>query len=254
MQRTTLPVLLFAVSCSVPAIGVEPRYGPVYVGGDVGISTSGASADNPVEDVGIDDDDGTGSLRGDFDWTASHLTVTLQRSAHDGSGTLSADLTAGETTIPAGTAVETDFDLGLHTAYLTFDVLEGSPELGFGLGLAVVDLDFETMDTGGAQSVAFDETLPVPFLAVRGSADVWRVDLEALVGFLAISALDEDYSFLDLDLNGRLRLFGGGGRMTGALALGVRLTALDVEFDSGSDGVALDATFTGPYLGLHVDF
>lgn len=254
MKRAIPLPLLFAAcaSCTLPAFGLEPRYGPVNIGGEIGVDPSSASADNSVGEAGIDDDSGAGSLRGDFEWPGSHLTVTLRRSTHDGSGTLGADLSQGSTTIPAGTDVVTDFDLGLHTAYWTFDLVSGEKELGLGFGLAAVDLDYQTTDTAGTSTISFDETLPVPFLAARGGLELGRVELEALAGFVALAALEEEYHFVDLDLQGRLRLFGSAERATGWVTLGLRYTDLDFEYDFGSEDVAADMTITGPYLGLRI--
>jgi hypothetical protein len=248
-----LALFFAASSCTAPAFGIEPRYGPVDIEGDVGFSAGSVSADNSVEDAGIDDDDGAGSVRADFRWGVPRLSITLQQSTHDGSGTLSADLSQGGTTIPAGTPVVTEFDLGLHTAYLTFDVLPGDAELGFGLGVAALDFDYETMDTAGTMTVAVDELLPVPFLAVRGGFEVWRIELEAQGGFLGVAALEEEYSFVDLDVNGRLRLLGSGEHATGWLAAGFRYTAIDVEYDVDDDEAAADVTISGPYVALRLE-
>ncbi len=254
-MKPALPasLLLSALaSCVLPTIGIEPRLGPVNIDGDAGLSSTGVSANNSLSAMGIDDEGGAVSVRGDFQWASPHLSVALQTSNHDGSGRLTADLTQGGTTIPAGTAVNTDFDLGLNTAYLTFDLVPGDWELGLGLGLVALDLDLETTDTLGLLTVSSDESLPVPVLAVRAGGGLGPVDVEALLGFLTFAADGGEVTFVDLDVNGRLQLFGEGERARGSVVLGLRHTQLDAEYDDGADEVALDLTLSGPYVGFRL--
>jgi hypothetical protein len=246
------PLFITALaSCAMPTVGIEPRVGPVEVDGDISVVAAGApTSKNSTGDLGIDDDDSGFAVRGDFKWGMPHLSVALQQTTHDSSGVLSAPF--GNPPIAPSTPVTTDFDLGLHNAYLTFDLIPGDWELGLGLGLVLLDIDFTTTD--GTNPVSADELLPVPVLAARGGVGLWRIDFEALAGLSAIDTGDADVSFLDLDVNGRLRLFGDGDRATGSLTLGVRHTDLDAEYEDGADDVDLDLTFSGPYLGFRLQF
>jgi len=259
MTRTPLPAplaltaVLALQGCALPGLAVEPRYGPVNLSGDLGVAATGVSADNSVEDLGLGDDDGTPGLRADFDWGSPHLVMILRKSTHDGSGTLSADIEQGGTTIPAGTDVVSDLDLGLNTFYLTVDVVPGEPELGVGLGVSLARVDWLASDTSGAATIDVDETLPLPFLAARARFPAGRVEFEGLLGFLGVTVLEQRYTYVDLDLSGRLRLFGEGHRAAGWVVLGLRYTHLDVEFDAGDDRAALDLDLSGPYLGLRLE-
>jgi len=253
-MKNFLPLVLCPLaSCALPTLGVEARYGPVNVDGDVGLSAGNVTANNSVDDAGIDDDDGAPSLRGDFKWGLPHLSVTLQQSTHDGSGRLGADLSSGGVTIPAGTQVDTDMDLGLHTAYLTFDLMPGDWELGLGVGVVAFDLDLKAGD-GMGNSVSTDELVPIPVIAGRAGISLLRFDFEALAGFMDWSAGSDDVTFLDFDVNGKFRLLGEGDHTTGWVVAGLRYTDIDAEYEDGSDDVAVDMQFTGPYLGLRFVF
>jgi hypothetical protein len=246
-------LMLAALSACAPTLGLEARYGTFDVDGDIGLSTGSVSADNSVESMGIEDDDSVPSLRADFKWGTPHLTVMLQQSTHDGRGTLDADISEGGITIPAGTAVSTDFDLGLHTAYLTFDLIPGDWELGLGFGVVVMDVDLATSD-GMGNRVAADEAVPIPVIAARVGVGLGPVELEALAGGVTYDIDDEDVTFLDLDVNGRLRLLGDGDRAAGWLTLGLRHASFEAEYADSSDEVAADLQFTGPYLGVRFTF
>jgi hypothetical protein len=243
-----------AGACLAPEVAIEPRFAQVDIEGDIAISSGSISATNDVDAVGIEEDDGALGVRGDFKWGSPHLTLDLQQSTHDGDGVLEADLSQGGVTITAGTPVETDLDLGLHTAYLTFDLLPGDFELGLGFGVAAVDIDFESTDPGTGQSVATDELLPVPMLAGRAGIGLGRVDLEALVGAMAFDSGDADVTVVDGRATGRFRILGGGDRLIGALVGGLRYVMIDAEYEDGSDDVSGDLEILGPFVGLRLQF
>jgi hypothetical protein len=254
-KRTLLAALPWVLSaCAAPTVAVEPRYTRVDVEGDVAVASGNVTATNDVEAVGIEDDDGAFGIRGDFQWGAPHLTLDFQQSRHDGDGVLEAELSQGGVTLAAGTPVETELDLGLHTALLTFDMIPGDFELGLGLGVGVVDLDYESTDPSNGTSVGTDELLPVPLLAGRAGVGLGRVDLEALVAGMAYDDGDVDVTVVDGRATGRVRILGGGDRFSGALIGGLRYTMVDAEYEDGSDEVAGDLEILGPFLGLRVQF
>lgn len=256
MNRTLATALLALVpltSCFAPKIGLEARYGQVNVGGKAGIQAGSVSAENSVQALGITDSDAP-SLVGDFKWGSPHLYVNLQRSNHDGSGTLEADVSEGGVLIPAGTDVDTKMDLGLYTSYLTFDFLPGSPELGLGLGVVGVDLDFSTTDNLTSSTVSGEQQLPIPVVAGRGGFSFWRVQLDAVGGIMQYVNGDDEVSVVDLDAMGRIRVLGDGDRAAGWLTVGYRYTDLDLEYVDSGDQVKANLDFSGPYLGLRVSF
>ena len=60
--------------------------------------------------------------RVDLDMGSPRFTFATQSSEHGGSGTLTAEISGDGVVIPIGADVTTDFDLGLHTGILTFDI------------------------------------------------------------------------------------------------------------------------------------
>ena len=256
MKKRLAAALLLSTlaSCAAPTVGLEARYGPVNIGGKAGVEAGGITAENSVEALGISDDDGTPSLRGDFKWGSPHLTFNLQRSNHDGTGLLEAELSQGGVTIPVGSVVDTKMDLGLYTGYLTFDFIPGDAELGLGLGVVGLDLDFASTDRLTSSTVATEQMLPVPVLAARAGISFWRADLEALGGIMQWSSGGDKIGIVDLDATGRIRILGDGDRATGWLTLGFRYTNLDLEYQENGDDVRVDLDVTGPYIGVRVSF
>jgi hypothetical protein len=253
IPATGLLALSTLTSCFAPKVGLEARYGQVDVGGSAAVQTGGISAENSVEALGIQDTTAP-SLVGDFKWGSPHLYVNLQRSDHDGTGVLEADLTQGGITIPVGTQVDTRMDLGLYTSYLTFDFLPGDSELGLGVGIVGVDLDFSTTDDLTATTIETSQQLPIPVVAARGGCSVWRVQLDAVGGIMQVSSGDDRVSVIDLDAGGRICVLGDGDRAGGWLTLGYRYTDLDLEYTDGGSDVKTDLDFSGPYVGLRFSF
>ena len=249
-----LSLSLLATACVAPQVAVEPRIASVSIEGDLAIASGAITADNDLETMGVEDDNGVCGVRGDFKWGSPHLTVDLQASTHDGDGRLDADISQGPITITGGTDVETDLDLGLHTAYLTFDLLPGDFELGLGFGVTLVDLDFQAVDPLTGDSVTSDELLPVPMIAGRAGVGLGPVDFEALVGAMAYDDGDTDITVFDGHVTGRYRIMGGGDRMIGSFVGGLRYVLIDAEYEDGGDDVAGDFEIMGPFAGLRLQF
>jgi hypothetical protein len=250
---------LLSSSCSTTHFSVLPRAGKFDPDGEIAVSgdagTIGLDATNSVEALGLVEDDGVPGIRGDVDWGVACLTLAWQQSENGGTGTLEAEISDDDTTIAAGTDIESVFDFGLGEALVTFDVIPGDTfELGLGLGAAVFDLDVSVTDLLTGEVVDPEqETFAAPLLAVRAGVQVWRLDVQALLGGIDFSYDGDSASLYDLDAFVRLSLFGRADRSGhGALVLGYRLFDLDVEYDDeeGSGSVDADVSFDGPYAAL----
>lgn len=254
-MRTALALLapLLLGSC-LPRLAVMPRYGPVDVDGELGISDSGTVAKGSLSEAGFEEDDGVVGAVVDLKWGSPHLMVSTQSSTHDGDGRLETTLSQDGVTIPAGTAVSSDLDLGLHQALLTFDLVPGDLEVGIGFGVTVVDFDASITDPGSGESVSTDETVPIPVLAARAGTRLGRLGLEGVVSGMAVNSSDVEAAILDLDLSARWHLFGGEDHLNGSIVLGYRTVALEADYEDDDDEVELDATFDGFYLGFQVVF
>jgi hypothetical protein len=252
MKSPALPLALLATlaSCAAPQFTVAPTYGLFEPKGDVSyVSSGGGTANNSIDTLGLDESEGTFGARADFKWGVPHLTVSTQASSWEGDGTLTADFGG----ISAGVNVESELDLALHRAILTFDVLPTDTfELGLGFGVTAADIDAQVTDDLTNTTESADEVAPIPLLALRGGFRIWRLDFEALVAGMSIASGDDEATYLEADFNARMALFGSPGNVNGSLLLGWRQVDIDVEYTDGGDDVALDLTFNGPYFGLQI--
>jgi hypothetical protein len=251
-----LPVLAsgaLIASCSTPRFDITPRYGPLDIEGDVGMSQGAVVGKADLESSGLQEDDSVLGGRFDFDWGGSHLMVSTQKSSHGGSGTMTATVSSGGNTITAGTAVDSEFDLGLHTAAYTFDFIPTDLlEVGIGLGLSYVDMFASFTEPISGETVEGDQELPIPLIAARLGTRIWRVDASLQLSGMALDIDGDSMSYFDADLMAKLRLFGGEDHLAGHLTAGYRWVDLAVDYEDDGDRVDGDVTLQGPYIGVTV--
>jgi hypothetical protein len=252
-----LSLLVLAGACSTPRLELQPRYGTFEPEGDIAVTGTasgfGVAARNSVEALGLQEDEDVFGGRADVRSGIVSWTFAWQGSENGGRGTLEAEISDEDVTIPAGTTVDSVFDLGLGEALVTFDVVPGDTvELGLGLGVSVLDLDVSVSDVGTGETIEpEEELLLVPVLGVRAGVRLWRLQLEALLGGVDLSYDGDDVAFYDLDAFARLDLFGTRSRVRGGVAVGYRFLDLEVDYeDDDETTVDADVDFDGPYVAL----
>src|SRR5882672_10851560 len=186
MLKRFVTVALLAVvagACSAPEFVIQPDYALTSPDGKIKLAGNGVNTgSNSLSSLGIKDSEGTFGLRADFDWLLPHVTVTTQKTSWDGSGTLDQAVSGGGVVIPAGTPVKSELDLGITKGLVTFDIMPTQAfELGIGLGLSVIDFKASVQQSGTNNKVETDETVPVPLLALRAGATIWRFAVEGLL-------------------------------------------------------------------------
>lgn len=256
MPRTALLLVPLALSaaCATPHLDAMGRYGQYSLDGDLAISTTGASARNDLDALGLDDKEGTPGALIDLKWGSPHLTLTTQSSKYSGDGVLESQISFGDTTIDADAPVHSKLDLGISTAALTFDMVPGPVEVGLGLGVTYLSLDAMFVEDVTSEEVSTDESVPFPVLAARAGVDVGALEFGGLLTGLKVDVDGDKADFFDLDVYGRWTFLGGSNHLGGALVVGYRQSKVDVEYEDQGDQVSLDLTYSGPYFGLSIRF
>ncbi len=253
--KISLLALALLPSCFAPAIDGTVRYGQLSPDGNLAISTAGVFTSNSLSELGLYDKEGVPGAMFDIQWLGPHLSVSTQSGSWSGSGVLSGEFTDGTNTIPIGANVDSELDLDIHSALVTWDFLPGDAELGLGFGLDLLDMQGSFTDQGTLQVIDFDETLPLPVIAVRANVHVGSIELGGHIAGFKFDYDGNDAEFIDMDLMARYHFIGGSTRASGSVMLGYRSITLDVDYEGdSSERIVADLDFTGPFIGAQLSF
>ena len=76
------------------------------------------------------------------------------------------------------------------------------------------------------------------------------LELGLLASGIQLDVDGDDVLYLNGDLYGRLKLFGGSDRLRGSLVVGYLLNETDVDYEDGSTSVDTEIRIQAPYVGL----
>ncbi len=213
------------------------------------MTTSGSPVvENSLDDLSLSGEESAPGLRVDIPFGSPHITLATESADWSGTGVVS-DFggIAG-----ANVAVDSEMELAVHRALITFDVLPvPMVELGLGFGVNAVDFKASVTDSLSTTTEEIEELLPIPVLAARLRVHVWRLEFEALVAGMAAEIDGNRAEYFDTDLSARFKLF-GVGPVDALLTAGYRRIGLNADYEEGSDSVSADLTFDGLYFGLRV--
>ena len=254
IQLARALILVAAAACSTPTATVVPRFGSLDIDGEFGISGTVNAQSNDISSIGLEDDHSVFSGRADLGWGSPHFTLAYSASDHSGTGMLEAELSQGGVTIPANTAVDSRFKLGLSEALLTFDLIPlENIELGLGFGAVGLDMDVNIVAVSTGDRIFTDEFAVAPVLAVRAAGQLGPIELSGLLAGLDVEVDGSQAQILDLDLAARWQ-FTRKSRLLGALTAGWRRFSLGLDYEDAGDQVTAEFALTGPYFGLAFGF
>jgi hypothetical protein len=258
MMRATclLPLtpLVLLASCGAPSVDATARYAMLGLDGDIRTDTSVGAATNSWDDLGLDDEEGTPGATVNLKWGMPHLSISTQGSSFSGTGIIESEIDLDGEIIGVGAQVDSDVDLGVTSALLTWDLVPGDFEFGLGLGLVALDLDMKFLDDVTGTTATTDETLPVPVLAARVGLSAGSWEAAGTLAGLEIDVEGDTVSFFDLDAYGKYHFMGGEDRLGASFVFGYRDTNLDLDYEDGPDEVDVELGISGPYIGLRLSF
>jgi hypothetical protein len=252
----TLALLaLVTAGCATPEIGLVPRVGSLDIDGDFGTSAgSGAFVSkSSASALGLDEETAF-QPRVDLDWTDWHMSVNATQVEFSGDGTVQRTLNLPGQQFTAGTPVSTEWDFGLYTASLVYDLIPAEDiDIGFGAGVGLLDYDISAQSRTTSAKASTDDNLPFAYLTARVAREIGRFAFLAQVSGAGIDWDDEDISFFELDLSAAYRLF-STKKIEGSVMAGYRMISVDYEWEDGGSKVEADADFDGPYVGFILRF
>ncbi len=253
-MKKLLALLLLVpfTSCTIPTLRVAPRYAQYEISGDASLSSGPATGSLDVEQAGLEDDQAVGG-RADLKMGLVHIIAGVDVPEFAGRGTLSTTISDGTNTIAQNTVVDSEMNLSVANGLVVFDIIPGDTlEIGLGAGAVYLNLDQSYTDFALSTSVASEEDFAIPVLAGFAAVQLGAFEIGALVSGVQLDLDGDEVFYLNGDIYGRLRLFGGSKRVRGSLVVGYWLTEMDVDYDDGSTLIDVDVMLQAPYVGLEV--
>ena len=245
---------LFAcASCSLPQLDIAPRYAQLSLDGDLGSSSGVLTANADLETIGLDSDEPAPGVRADFTVSGAHFILSSTLAEFDGTGTLDATLSLGGDTITVGTNVATDLNLGMHSAYLLWDIFPGDTvELAAGLGVTLLDFELSVLDPLASTTLDFDEVIPIPLLAANVGVNLGKIEGNILISGFSVDAGGNSGSYIDIDAALRWKLLGGQDHVRTSIIVGWREVNIELDYTDSGDSIEADFGISGPYLAFEV--
>jgi hypothetical protein len=244
--------LLLSACQVVPIVGLTPRYGPVELDGEIGVSSQSTVVTSTTDALGIEEDDGVLSPRVDFSWGGFDTWASWYDARFAGTGTAEGQIDLGGTVIAAGEPTDSELDILLGTSGLTYDFVPGETfDLGVGLGVGYVDFDANITSLTSGESVQSAESFFMPLGAVRAAWAFSTFELSAVVTGFAWK-VDEDeveVFYGDAKLSWK---FLHAVDMQGGLVVGYRLTSVSANYEQDDSTFDTELDFAGPYAGLTI--
>jgi hypothetical protein len=250
----TLALLALAVlGCTTPEVGLVPRVGNLDIEGDFGTSIGSGVlvSKTSASSLGLDDETAF-QPRIDLDWTDLHLSVNATNVEYSGDGVVQRTLNLPGLQLTGGTPVSTDWEFGLYTASLVYDIIPTEAiDIGVGAGVGWLDYDI-TAESSSARS-STDDNLPFAYLTARIAKEIGRFAFLAQLSGAGVEWDDEDLSYYEFDLSAAFSLF-ETKKTEGSVLVGYRLIGVDYEWEDGGSKIEADAEFDGPYIGFMLRF
>ena len=206
------------------------------------------------EILGLDKTDSVFRIDGAFRFAPKHqLNISAFDLSREATVTLLQDISVGETMFPAGTEVDTDFDLGIYKIDYTWRFVQRDNGF-FGVtgGLYIADMDI-TIDAPNVPLIRPElngATAPLPVLGFRGQYDFsekWSFYADAEIFFFEYGDVDgslyDVYAGLDYSFSEHV-----------ALGIGINSVKMDLGVSKTDLSGALDWQYEGALLFLKFDW
>jgi len=252
-MKSLLTWLLFSCfsSCALPVLRIAPRGAQYEISGSSSLSSGVGVGSFDLGEAGFDEDQAAGG-RADVKMGILHLIGTYDAPGFSGQGTLGATIDDGMgNTIPVGSTVDSNLELTLANGLVVFDVIPGDTfEFALGVGGVYAKIDQRYTDVALSTVVSSEEDFALPVVAGVAAVQLGALELGLLASGIQLDVDGDDVLYLNGDLYGRLKLFGGSDRLRGSLVVGYLLNETDVDYEDGSTSVDTEIRIQAPYVGL----
>ena len=170
--------------------------------GEIGLGPTVAPPGFTVDPIDIQDslglDDGEPSLllRAELDAGPVRITGSAFQYSGEGTGTLTGDYGG----IPASTQVQSEIDMLVGKAAVTFDLLDFDVvRFSPGVGVDIFTIDSTVTDINTMETESIDEVIPLPMIFLQAEADIGPVGLIVDAGGIDVDYDEFSGTFFDIE-------------------------------------------------------
>ena len=249
-RRSTLLISCLVLPGLGSCVGIKGfgGYTQMQLSGTLALNDSGNTnnLDNIQNDVdsafGLGEAVGAPYVRGELDLGGIVLTGSGFTFDQTGSGTLSQPF--GD--IPAGTAIDTDFELLNIKGALSFDIIDvGGVRISPGVAVDFFDIDVRLENPATLEFEDVDTLAPVPMLFVQGEVSLGPVGATVDFGWMSADFGDVDGTWMDIEGLARLNLM-----PTLEIFAGYRYISLDSTGDADGQEYSANLQLEGWTAGI----
>jgi hypothetical protein len=267
VARTTalgLGVILIGLlvsACSIkPQLVVTPALGYYEIDGDVTAKAKsgsvGAGAKADADQLGLEEEV-VPKLRADLVWEDWIVGLAGLYAGYEGDGEADAALSFRDIVIESGSKVDSEFTAWYLAAEGLYRILgpEDFVELAAGVAIGAVsyDLKIESKRVSAAK-IDIDDVLPFGYLTGRVAKEFGDFRFEVRAAGVAASFDEEDVTFFEVDASATYRLWGELDGIGGAVQVGYQYIDFTYDWEPSGGKLEIDATLTGPFVGLRITF
>ena len=186
-----------------------------------------------------------------------NLFFGASRGSYTGSFVTKQDITIKDETIPAGSNVDGEIDMGIYSLSTTF-ALKRDPKYDVGVGLGLLFLDMGTSFKTSEVSLGDSQIYPMPFLALSGRRKFGKFRLSAVGGGAyfdgEMDGLDYTVYYYTLDIKAAYEFY-RKNNYTAVGSFGYRHLYMDTKATQ-SDGSWFEEKdrYAGPFLSVLIKY
>jgi hypothetical protein len=238
-----------------PALGYYDIEGDVTAKADSGPVGADATAD--AEQLGLEAEL-VPKLRADVEWEDWIVGLAGLYAAYEGDGEADAALSFRDNVvIERGSEVESEFTawyLAVEGLYRIFGP-EDFVELSAGVALGAVSYDLKIVSKRVSSArIDIDDVLPFGYLTGRVAKEFGDLRFEIRAAGAVASFEEEDFTFFEADASASYRLWGEPEGIEGAILVGYQYIDFTYDWEPSGGELEIDATLTGPFVGLRITF
>lgn len=182
-----------------------------------------------------------------------NLFFGASRGKYSGSFISKNDITIDGETIPAGSNVDGEIDMGIYSLSTTFALIQKKHDLGLGLGFLILDTGMKFSAEG--KTIGDSHIFPMPFLALSGRLNFDKFRIVGVGGGAYFDGNIDDYDYTVWYYTADVRVgyeFYKKGNYTGIINLGYRTLYMDSEASKNGSWFKEEDRYAGPFMSVLV--